>query len=62
MKLSVVPKGKPYIMLRKGVGPIYAEKGGKACLKTDVSWRKLSGFWVNTNRGCLWVQIRRVAP
>jgi hypothetical protein len=48
-----------YIMLRPGIGPVYAEKGGHACIKWDVSWRKLAGFYLNTNRGCWWFYFRR---
>jgi hypothetical protein len=59
MKIEVLPKGKPYIMLRLGVGPIYAEKGGGLVLKTDVSWKKLSGLWINTPKGCVWIYLRR---
>jgi hypothetical protein len=59
MKIRVVPKGKRYIMIRLGVGPIYAERGGGPCLKTETTWRKLSGFWINTKWGCVWVMLRR---
>lgn len=62
MKVTIEPKGKRYIMLRLGIGPIYAEKGGKACLRNETSWRKLSGFWVNTSLGCFWFELRRVHP
>jgi hypothetical protein len=59
MPIRVVPKGKRSIMLRLGVGPSYAEKGGGPVLKTEVSWRKLNGFWVNTKWGCYWILLRR---
>lgn len=59
MKIRVIPKGRRYFMMRLGVGPIYAEKDGGPCLKTETSWRKLSGFWINTTKGCVWVMLRR---
>lgn len=57
--LKVVPKGEPYIMIPLGFGPIYAEKNGRAVLKTEVSWKKLSGIVLNTKWGCVWFQFRR---
>jgi hypothetical protein len=60
MKIVVTPKGKRYIMLRLGVGPIYAEKGGGLVLKTETSWKKISGIWINTSKGCFWIKFRRV--
>lgn len=59
MKIVVSPKGKPYIMIGKGIHPIYAEKNGGLVLKTEVHWRKISGFSINTNRGCYWIYFRR---
>jgi hypothetical protein len=55
------PKGHYYIMLRKGIGPIYAERGGGLVLRDETSWRKLSGFWLNTRWGCFWIYFRRAA-
>jgi hypothetical protein len=46
-------------MLRLGVGPIYAERNGGLVLKTEVTWRKLCGFWINTRWGCVWIHFRR---
>lgn len=40
-------------------GPIYAEKNGRAVLKWEISWKKISGFFINTNKGCVWIQFRR---
>jgi hypothetical protein len=60
MKISVQPKGKRYIMIPLGMGPIYAEKDGGMVLKTEVNWTKISGIWINTSKGCLWLQFRRV--
>ena len=59
MKIRVVPKGKRYIMVPLGIGPTYAEKNGGLVLKTEVSWKKFSGFWINTPKGCIWIQFRR---
>lgn len=59
MRISVTPKGKRYSMIRLGTGLIYAEKGGGPCLKTEVSWKKISGFWINTTKGCVWIYFRR---
>lgn len=58
MKIIVVPKGKRYIMVGR-VGPIYAEKNGGLVLKTETSWKKISGFFINTNKGCVWFYFRR---
>ena len=57
--IVVSPRGKRYIFLRLGVGPVYAERGGYAVLRGQTSWRKLAGFWVNTPWGCVWVHFRR---
>jgi hypothetical protein len=48
-----------YVMLRKGIGPIYAGKGGRLLLKTEVRWYHFSGIWINTKRGCWWLHFRR---
>ena len=60
MKISVVktPQNKRYIFLRQGIGVFYAEKGGGAVLRHETSWRKICGIWVNTPRGCWWIQVR----
>lgn len=60
MKVRVIPKGRPYLMLPLGVGPLYAEKGGMPCLRWETSWKKLNGFRINTKWGCIWVELRRV--
>lgn len=52
-------KGRPYSMLRKGVGVFYSEKDGREVLRWETKWHKISGFWVNTNRGCWWIRFRR---
>lgn len=57
--ITVVPKGRRYIMLRLGVGPIYAEQDGGPVLRGETTLTKLSGFWINTVRGCVWIQLRR---
>jgi hypothetical protein len=59
IKVKIVPKGKPYLMLRLGIGPIYAEKNGGLVLKTEVYWKKISGVWINTKWGCVWIKFRR---
>lgn len=53
------PKNERYIMLRKGLGFFYAEKNGRAVLKGETSWKKICGIWINTNKGCYWIQVRR---
>lgn len=60
-KCKIVPHGKRYIMLPLGVGVTYAEKNGGLVLKTETTWRKINGIWINTNRGCLWLQFRRIS-
>ncbi len=64
MKLpfKVVPKGKRYIMIPLGIGPIYAEQDGGLVLKTEVTWKKISGIVINTKWGCLWLKFRRFSP
>jgi len=42
-----------------GIGFCYAEKNGFAVLKTEKSFRKINGFYINTGRGCVWVIFRR---
>ncbi len=60
MRVTREPKGKAYIMLRKGIGFCYAEKNGHLVLKGETSWRKISGIWINTTVGCFWFEFRRV--
>jgi hypothetical protein len=48
-----------YLMLRQGIGPVFAGKGGKLLLKWEVSWRDFSGVYINTRWGCWWVYFRR---
>lgn len=57
--IQVIPKGKRYFRLRLGPGWIYAERDGGPCLRDQTSWRKISGIWINTPRGCAWIQFRR---
>lgn len=57
--VTTEPKGKPYIMLRRGIGLFYAERDGGMVLRDQTSWRKICGFWVNTRWGCKWIQFRR---
>lgn len=59
MKIRVIPKGKRYIMLRKGIGFVQAERDGGLVLNTETSWRKISGIWINTDHGCYWIYFRR---
>jgi hypothetical protein len=59
MTLKIVPKGRPYVMVRLGPGWIYAEKGGGCVLRHEVSWRKISGIRLNTKWGCYWWNFRR---
>lgn len=58
MKITVAPKGKRYIMVGR-FGVVYAEKNSKIVLKTETSWKKISGFFINTNKGCVWFYFRR---
>ena len=60
MKLKVQPKGRRYIMLGLGIGVTYAEKNGHLVLKGEASWRKINGIWINTSKGCMWFQFRRI--
>ena len=39
---------------------VYAEKNGLPVLKTEASWRKISGFQVRVHTWQLWVQWRRL--
>jgi hypothetical protein len=55
----VVPKGRPYLMIPLGLGVCYSEKGGGLVLKHETSWTKISGFVVNTKKGCFWFYFRR---
>ena len=57
VKIIREPKGKPYIMLRRGIGPVYAGRRGRLLLKTEVRWWHWCGFWINSNRGCWWVYL-----
>jgi hypothetical protein len=57
--IRVIPKGKPYVMLRLGVGVTYAEKNGGLVLRGETSWRKINGLWINTRWGCVWMSFRR---
>lgn len=59
MKIDVQPKGKRYIMVRLGIGPIYAEQDGRPCLRWETSWKKIAGFRINTPKGCVWFYFRR---
>lgn len=56
---KVIPKGHRYIMIPLGFGVVYAEKNGGLVLKTETSWKKISGFVLNTPKGCLWFYFRR---
>lgn len=58
MKIIVQPKGKRYIMAPSW-GFIQAEKNGGLVLKTEKTWKKISGIFINTNRGCYWIYFRR---
>jgi hypothetical protein len=62
LPIKVVPKGKRSVMIPLGVGLIYAEEGGGLVLKTEVTWKKISGFVINTNKGCIWIKFRRFSP
>lgn len=53
------PPDRPYIMMRRGIVPLYAGPGGQLLLKWDVSWRSLSGIAINTRWGCWWIYFRR---
>jgi len=37
----------------------HAGPGGKLLLKTEVSWRNINGFAVNTPWCCVWIHFRR---
>jgi hypothetical protein len=50
---------KPSIMLRRGVGIFYSEPNGGMVLKHEVHWTKISGIWVNTRWGSVWLRFRR---
>jgi hypothetical protein len=57
--VNIDPKGERYRFLRLGPGWIYAERNGRAVLRDETSWRKISGLWVNTPWGCYWFMFRR---
>jgi hypothetical protein len=59
MGVRVAPKGKRYIMISLGPHLIYCEKGGGLVLRSETSWRKISGVVINTAWGCYWLQFRR---
>lgn len=43
---------------RLGLMLVYGKDGRNLILKTDVSWRAISGVVVNTPRGALWLYFR----
>lgn len=59
LKFKVVPKGKRYIMVGKGIGVTYAEINGGLVLKNETHWTKINGIFINTDRGCYWISFRR---
>jgi len=56
---EVMPNGKPYFMLRKGIGFSFAERKGRAVLKGQTRPWKINGIWINTDKGCHWIIFRR---
>lgn len=52
---------RPLIGVRYGVHLGHAPKGGGVMLKTEVSWRSVSGLVINTSRGAVFLYIRRWA-
>lgn len=56
--VTIAPCGKRYTMVGR-LGFFQSEKDGHSVLKAEKSWRKISGFFINTRWGCLWVRFRR---
>jgi hypothetical protein len=61
MNIKRFPKDRPYLMMRKGITPLYSGPGGQLLMRWDVSWRNFSGIAINTPRGCWWIYFRRPA-
>lgn len=57
--MKVVPKGRPYIMIKYGFSLTYAEADAHLVLKHEVTWKKINGFVLNTKWGCYWFSFRR---
>lgn len=56
MKVTMTPPSRS--MRRRGVGFCYREKDGGLVLLGDATWRKINGVYLNTARGCWWLEFR----
>ncbi len=48
-----------YRLTRLGIGIVHAEKGKTVCLRQNVSWRTVSGLWLNTPWFIAFAKYRR---
>ncbi len=58
MKPQIIPRGRPCRTLPLGIGFTHATRDGGPVLRGQSSWRTVTGIWINTRWGCLWVTTR----
>lgn len=55
----VVWSDRPILGTRYGIGWAHAAPGGGPALRTETSRKTISGIWINTPRGAVWLYFRR---